>query len=75
MIKILVGYIGKIAGVLIKHKKSADKPTPEEQLNKKILESKLLSGGLENRFLKIFSKQSRNQIQEVIELVGDKKIN
>jgi len=32
----------------------------EEKQQRHLLESKILSGGIENRFMKIFSKESRN---------------
>jgi hypothetical protein len=67
LITLLVGFISKIAGGLIKKKKQnvenaesteEKKETEEEKINRNLLESKLLSGGIENRFLKIFSKEN-----------------
>jgi hypothetical protein len=72
LISLLVGFISKIAGTLIRVKKSEVKTdeenkdkeaTPEneeEKTFKTLLESKVLSGGIENRFMRIFSKESRN---------------
>lgn len=70
LISLLVGFISKIAGTLIRVKKAEPKTeeekkaaeTEEEKQQRHLLESKILSGGIENRFMKIFTKESRNQI-------------
>ena len=83
LITLLVGFISKTAGGLIKKKKTAEvstenkdekKETEEEKINRNLLESKLLSGGIENRFLKIFSKENRKSLEEIVDVTGDEKI-
>ena len=78
LIQLLVGFISKISGGLIKKKKETTaenqeekKESEEEWINKNLLESKLLSGGIENRFLKIFSKENRKSLEEIIDVTGD----
>lgn len=83
LIQLLVGFISKIAGGLIKKKKSQEsnpddkeekKESEEERVNRHLLESKLLSGGIENRFLKIFSKENRKALEEIVDVTGDDQI-
>ena len=45
--------------------------TEDEKSQWYLLESKLFSGGIENRFMKIFSKESRLHIKELCEITGD----
>lgn len=80
LITLLVGFISKIAGGLIKKKKQnvenaesteEKKETEEEKINRNLLESKLLSGGIENRFLKIFSKENWKALEEIVDVTGD----
>jgi hypothetical protein len=51
-------------------KKESDK----EKMIQGILSSKLLSGGIENRFIKIFSKKFLHQLKELVEITDDNKI-
>lgn len=44
---------------------------PEQKMERLILDSKLLSGGIEKRFLSSFSDEAREQIKSVLEVSGD----
>jgi len=83
LIQLLVGFISKIAGGLIKKKKNQEsnpddkeekKESEEERVNRHLLESKLLSGGIENWFLKIFSKENWKALEEIVDVTGDDQI-
>jgi len=76
LVEILIGFIGKTAGCLMKFSKpSKDKtPTTEEKMQQTLLESKLFSGGIENRFVRIFSKNSQKTLSELVLITKDKKI-
>ena len=55
----------------IKNKADLNK---EVKINKKILDSKLLSGGIENRFLPILSKDAVNLLLDMCEITTDNTI-
>lgn len=45
--------------------------TPAMRMERMILESKLLSGGIETRMLNTFSEETRNQVKSALEVSGD----
>ena len=73
IIKFFVWTISKLSYSFISVKKVAE-PSEEEKMNKKILDSKLLSGGIENRFLPILSKDTVNSLRDLCEITADKTI-
>ena len=73
IIKFFVWTISKLSYSFISVKKVAEL-SEEEKMNKKILDSKLLSGGIENRFLPILSKDTVNSLRDLCEITADKTI-
>ena len=45
--------------------------TPQQKMERLMMDSKLLSGGIENRFLYTFSAEAREQIRSVLEVTRD----
>jgi hypothetical protein len=54
--------------------KRVGRKKPEEEKEEKILNSKLLSGGIENRFLTILSKDAVSSLRDLSEVTMDKVI-
>ena len=73
IIKFFVWTISKLSYSFINVKKVAEL-SEEEKMNKKILDSKLLSGGIENRFLPILSKDTVSSLRDLCEITADRTI-
>lgn len=73
IIKFFVWTISKLSYSFISVKTAAEL-SEEEKMNKKILDSKLLSGGIENRFLPILSKDTVSSLRDLCEITADKTI-
>ena len=70
--KNIIWTMSKIGNYLIKtHQIGTDQ---ESDVNKMILKSKLFSGGIQNRFLDLFSKEARQTIKSVATVTGDTNI-
>ena len=70
--KNIIWTMSKIGNYLIKtHQIETDQ---ESDVNKMILKSKLFSGGIQNRFLDLFSKEARQTIKSVATVTGDTNI-
>jgi hypothetical protein len=54
--------------------KKEDEKDSEDEIYKNLINSKLMSGGIEDRFLNCFSKDSRQVIKDLAELSNDKKL-
>ena len=73
VIKFFVWTISKMSYSFINVPKEMDL-SEEEKMNKAILDSKLLSGGMENRFLGTLTKDTSSQLRDMCEVTGDKVI-
>ena len=70
----LTWFIGKTAyGFIITRKPK--KLTEEEKMHKLLLHSKLVSGGIENRFINLFSKDTLHVLKDIVEITKDSKIS
>ena len=77
-------YMGSTAYKLIKVKDAEkDKKEKEDKKDQKdapekmhdlILQSKLLSGGIENRFVRIFSPENISEMQDLLFIIRDNKL-
>jgi hypothetical protein len=65
--------IGRFSYSLIRIKKT-DKETDEEKNYKLLLQSKIFSGGFENRNLHLFGKRTVKKLQELTEITEDKAL-
>lgn len=48
--------------------------TPQDKMHDLIIQSNLLSGGIENRFLCLFSQETQEKIEEMAQVSGDKEM-
>jgi hypothetical protein len=72
IMKFCIWGLSKIAHSFIKIKESEKKEDENEYKN--LLKSKLLSGGIENRFLSSFSKETCQTIENLAAITGDMKL-
>ncbi|CDW73494.1 UNKNOWN [Stylonychia lemnae] len=76
----LCWFIGMTAYKLIKVKEvekdqeKKEKESQNEKMQDLIVQSNLLSGGIENRFLTLFSQDSQTQLNELIKISHDQKL-
>ena len=70
LIKFLVWSMSKISHSFIKVDQTGD----DEDIHHNLLKSRLLSGGLKNRFLSIFDKKSYANIESLSIISGDDKL-
>ena len=63
--------IGRFAYCLVRVKK-VDKEADDEKNYKLLLQSKILSGCFQDRFLHLFSKRTIKKLQEVADITGDR---
>jgi hypothetical protein len=47
------------------------KETNEQKMERMLMDSKLLSGGIENHFINQFSQEIRDQVRQVLVISGD----
>ena len=73
VMKFFVWTISKLSYSFINVKKPTNQ-SDEEKMNRKILDSKLLSGGIENRFLSMLSKDTVNSLRDLCEITNDQTI-
>ena len=71
--KLMIWSLSKIAHSFIKIIEVEQKDE-DSKANQNLLRSKLLSGGVENRFLNCFSKDTWKTIENLAEITGDKKL-
>lgn len=71
--KFMIWSLSKIAHSFIKITE-VEKKDEESKANQNLLRSKLLSGGIENRFLSCFSKEACKTIENLAEITGDNKL-
>ena len=71
--KFMIWSLSKIAHSFIKIIE-VEKKDEDSKANQNLLRSKLLSGGVENRFLNCFSKDTWKTIENLAEITGDKKL-
>ena len=77
----LCWFVGNTAYKLIRISKD-EKENPEKKEGKEsenkmqdlIIQSNLLSGGIENRFLNLFSSEAQEQLRDIIKISEDKKM-
>ena len=73
----LTWFIGMVAYKLIKVKEvekdqdKKDKESPSEKMQELIISSNLLSGGIENRFVVLFSNEVQQTLQDLIKVSHD----
>ena len=77
-------FVGMTAYKLIKVKdekesekdkeKKETKDTSSDKMHDMIIQSNLLSGGIENRFLTLFSEEAQQQLEELVKISEDKKL-
>ena len=72
LMKFLIWSLSKIAHSFIKIKPSEKKE--DDSTNESLLKSKLLSGGIENRFLSTFSKDTCQTIENLAAITDDNKL-
>lgn len=72
--KFLIWSLSKIAHSFIKIKESDKQKDEESTTSQNLLKSKLLSGGIQNRFLSCFSAETCETIENLAEMTGDKKM-
>lgn len=72
--KFLIWSLSKIAHSFIKIKESDKQKDDESTTSQNLLKSKLLSGGIQNRFLSCLSKETWETIENLAEMTGDKKM-
>ena len=73
IIKFFVWTISKLSYSFISVKKPTEL-SEEEKMNQKILDSKLLSGGIESRYLHTLSKDTVTSLRDLCEITGDRTI-
>lgn len=49
----------------------AKKEKEQEKMERLLMDSKLLSGGIENRHMNIFSKKTKDQMMDILSISGD----
>mmetsp|Transcript_42159 Transcript_42159/g.48927 ORF Transcript_42159/g.48927 Transcript_42159/m.48927 type:complete len:566 (+) Transcript_42159:2966-4663(+) len=74
LMKFLIWSLSKIAHSFIKIREVTEKKDEEFATHQNLLKSKLLSGGIENRFLSCFCKETCQTIENLAEITGDKKL-
>lgn len=77
-------FVGMTAYKLIKVKdekesekdkeKKETKDTSSDKMHDMIIQSNLLSGGIENRFLTLFSEEAQQQLEDLVKISEDKKL-
>ena len=75
-------FIGMMAYKLVKVKDTTsekdqdkkDKESPSEKMQDLIISSNLLSGGIENRFITLFSNEVQQTLQDLIKISNDEKL-
>jgi hypothetical protein len=70
LMKFMIWSLSKIAHSFIKIKQPEQK-TEEHDVNQNLLKSKILSGGIQNRFLSTFSKETCHTIENLATITGD----
>lgn len=76
----LCWFIGKVAYKLVrvkeveKDQEKKEKETANEKMQDLIIQSNLLSGGIENRFVTLFSSNTQKQLQDLIKISNDKQL-
>jgi hypothetical protein len=80
MIRRISWFIGSISFNLI-HIKSEEltleqikEETSDQKMTRLLMESKILSGGIENRFLSTFAQETKDKLKPVLEISGSTKI-
>jgi hypothetical protein len=73
MMKSMTWTLSKIAHSFIKIKQLESKDE-EYNASQNLLKSKILSGGIQNRFLSTFSKETCHTIENLATITGDKKL-
>lgn len=73
--KFLIWTLSKICHSFIKIKDSAEKKEDDNDFSQNLLKSKILSGGLQNRFLSTFSKETIQTIENLATITGDKQLH
>ena len=73
LMRSMIWSLSKIAHSFIKIKQQLKKPE-EDEADQKLLKAKVLSGGMENRFLSTFSKETLNTIENLATITGDKQL-
>lgn len=73
MIKAFIWSLSKITHSFIKIKVPEEKQE-EQDFSQNLLKSKILSGGVQNRFLSTFSKETLQTIENLATITGDKKL-
>ena len=74
----LVGYIsfGLIQVKTVEPTvEESKKETTVQKMERMLMDSKLLSGGLENRFVSTFSPETKQKISEILQLSQDNSLN
>lgn len=73
-------FLGMIAYKLVKVKEAEkdsekkEKESPNEKMQELIIQSNLLSGGIENRFITLFSPDTQQQLKALVQISSDKKL-
>lgn len=73
LMRFFIWSLSKIAHSFIKIKQT-EKKDDDHDTSQNLLKAKILSGGIENRFLATFSKETINTIENLATITGDNKL-